>query len=132
MLDPSVVEAVAKGDFHVWAIGTVDDLVFEDFHYADGGLKMLPGCDPCGKRTAFVMVATAAALIPLGFLAAPAGLGGWLFAAGATVFGVYFLRRAVEFARDRTDRKARRVLHASLIYLPAVFSILMIDALLLK
>ena len=100
--------------------------------YADGGLKMLPGSDPCGKRTAFVMVATAAALIPLGFLAAPAGLGGWLFAAGATVFGVYFLRRAVEFARDRTDRKARRVLHASLFYLPAVFAILMIDALLLK
>ena len=37
--------------------------------YADGGLKMLPGCDPSGKRTAFVMVATAAALVPLGFLA---------------------------------------------------------------
>ena len=51
--------------------------------YAAGGLKMLPGCDPTGKRTALVMVVTAAALIPLGFLAAPAGLGGWLFAAGS-------------------------------------------------
>jgi heme o synthase len=100
--------------------------------YASGGLKMLPGCDRGGKRTAFVMVVTAAALIPLGFLAAPAGLGGWVFAAGATVFGLLFLRRAVEFARDRTDRKARRVLHASLFYLPGVFAVLMIDALLLK
>jgi protoheme IX farnesyltransferase len=100
--------------------------------YAAGGLKMLPGCDPSGKRTAAVMVVTAASLVPLGFLAAPAGLGGWLFAIGATLFGGYFLRRAVEFARDRTDRKARRVLHASLFYLPGVFAILMIDALLLK
>jgi protoheme IX farnesyltransferase len=100
--------------------------------YAAGGLKMLPGCDPTGRRTAAVMVLTAAVLIPLGFLAAPAGLGGWLFAVGATFFGVSFLRRAVEFARDRTDRKARKVLHASLFYLPGVFALLMIDALLLK
>jgi heme o synthase len=100
--------------------------------YADGGLKMLPGCDTGGKWTARVMVATAAALIPLAFLAEPAGLGGWPFAVGATVFGVMFLRRAMEFAGDRTDRKARRVLHASLFYLPGVFALLMLDALLLK
>jgi protoheme IX farnesyltransferase len=100
--------------------------------YADGGLKMLPGCDPTGRRTAVVMVATAAALIPLGFLAAPAGLGGWLFAVGSAVFGFQFLRRAAEFAADRTDRKARKVLHASLFYLPGVFGLLMLDAFLLK
>jgi protoheme IX farnesyltransferase len=100
--------------------------------YAAGGLKMLPGCDPKGRRTALVMVLTAAALVPLGFLAAPAGLGGWPFAAGSAAFGLFFVRRSLEFARDRTDRKARRVLHASLFYLPAVLAILMIDALLLK
>lgn len=100
--------------------------------YAAGGLKMLPGCDVGGKRTAFVMVTTAAALIPLGFLSAPAGLGGWLFAIGSTLFGIQFLRRAIQFANDRTDRKARRVLHASLFYLPGVFALLMIDAFLLK
>jgi protoheme IX farnesyltransferase len=100
--------------------------------YAAGGLKMLPGCDRGGKLTAFVMVLTAAALVPLGFLAAPAGLGGWAFAIGATLFGLLFLRRAVEFSRDRTDARARRVLHASLFYLPGVFVVLMIDALLLK
>ncbi len=100
--------------------------------YAAGGLKMLPGCDPTGKRTAFVMVTTAAALLPLGFLIPLAGLGGWLFAVGATVFGLLFLRRAVDFARDRTDRKARKVLHSSLFYLPGVFALLMIDALLVK
>jgi protoheme IX farnesyltransferase len=98
--------------------------------YASGGLKMLPGCDPTGKRTAFVMVVTAAALIPLGFLVPLAGLGGWLFVTGATVFGVLFLRSTIQFARNRTDRKARTVLRGSLLYLPAVFLFLMIDALL--
>jgi len=100
--------------------------------YAAGGLKMLPGCDPSGKETALVMVITALALIPLGCLAPLAGLGGWLFAAGSAAFGVFFVRRAIEFAQDRTDRKARRVLHASLFYLPGVFALLMIDALLVK
>jgi protoheme IX farnesyltransferase len=100
--------------------------------YEAGGLKMLPGRDPAGTRTAFVMVVTAAALVPLGFVAARAGLGGWPFTAGCVVFGLMFLRRTVEFARDRTDRKARRVLFASIIYLPAVFGLLMIDALIVR
>jgi protoheme IX farnesyltransferase len=100
--------------------------------YAAGGLKMLPGCDPTGRRTAFVMVATAAALIPMGLLAAPAGLGGWPFAVGSAVLGALFVRRTVEFAHDRTDRRARRVLLSSILYLPAVFAILMIDALFVK
>ncbi|HEY1192357.1 MAG TPA: heme o synthase [Gemmata sp.] len=100
--------------------------------YSAGGLKMLPGCDPSGKLTAVAMVLTAAALLPLAVLVPLAGLGGWLFGVGAVLFGASFLRRTVEFALDRTDRKARRVLHSSLFYLPGVFALLMIDALLVK
>ncbi len=100
--------------------------------YASGGLKMLPGCDPTGRRTAFVMVLTAAALLPLSVLVPAAGLGGWLFGVGATVFGLMFLRHTITFARDCTDRNARKVLHSSLFYLPGVFALLMIDALLVK
>lgn len=100
--------------------------------YASGGLKMLPGCDSTGKRTALVMVLTVAALIMLGLLAPFMGLGSWLFANGSVVFGLLFARRVIEFALDRTDRKAKRVLHASLFYLPGVFALLMIDVLLVK
>lgn len=100
--------------------------------YAAGGLKMLPGCDPTGRLTAFAMVTTAAALLPLAVLVPLAGLGGWLFGIAAVAFGVAFLRRTIEFARDRTDRNARKVLHASLFYLPGVFAFLMIDVLLVK
>ncbi len=100
--------------------------------YAKAGLRMLPGCDPTGGRTAAVMVLTAAALIPVGFLAVGVGLAGWVYAGGAAVLGVLFTRQAVGFARERTDRQARRVLRASLLYLPGVFALLLVDALLAK
>ena len=96
--------------------------------YARAGLRMLPGCDPSGSRTAWVMVLTAAALVPVGFLAVAVGVAGWLYAAGAAVLGLLFTRQALAFARERTDRQARRVLHASLLYLPGVFGLLLIDA----
>ncbi|MCI0701132.1 MAG: heme o synthase [Planctomycetia bacterium] len=100
--------------------------------YAAAGLKMLPGCDPTGRLTAAVMVMTAGALIPLGLLAPQVHLGSWLFATGSTLFGLFFLQRAIVFARNRTDQNARRVLRASLLYLPGVFAVLLIDALLVK
>lgn len=98
--------------------------------YARAGLKMLPGGDPAGSRTAAVMVVTAAALIPVGFLALAVGLAGWVYAIGAALLGVMFVRSTLTFARNRTDLQARRVLRASLVYLPGVFALLLIDALL--
>ncbi len=100
--------------------------------YAGAGLQMLPGTDSTGKRTAWVMVLTAAALIPVGFVAVWVGLAGWLYAVGATLLGVMFVRKTLGFARDRNDRQARRVLRASLVYLPGVLVLLLIDALLVK
>jgi protoheme IX farnesyltransferase len=100
--------------------------------YARAGLRMLPGRDPSGRRTAWVMVLTAAALVPVGFLAVAVGLAGWVYATGAALLGVLFVRDTLGFARERTDRRARRVLHASLLYLPGVFALLVVDALLGK
>ncbi|MCE9564994.1 MAG: heme o synthase [Planctomycetes bacterium] len=100
--------------------------------YAGAGLQMLPGTDATGKRTATVMVVTAAALIPVGFLAVWVGLAGWVYAVGATLLGIMFVRKTLGFARDRSDRQAKRVLRASLVYLPGVLVLLLIDALLLK
>ncbi|MBA4187891.1 MAG: protoheme IX farnesyltransferase [Planctomycetaceae bacterium] len=100
--------------------------------YAGAGLQMLPGTDSTGKRTAVVMVVTAAALIPVAFVAVWVGMAGWVYAVGATLLGVMFVRKTLDFARDRSDRQARRVLRASLVYLPGVLALLLIDALLLK
>ena len=77
------------------------------------------------------MVATAAALVPAGVSRRDSSSAGWLAAIGAALLGVYFLHRSLDFGRARTDRAARRVLRASLIYLPCVFALLLIDALVL-
>lgn len=98
--------------------------------YAGAGLQMLPGTDYTGRRTAAAMVLTAGLLIPASMLAVYFGLGGWLYGVGSVIAGLWFLARAILFARKRTDRQAKAVLRASLVYLPAVLGLLLIDALL--
>jgi protoheme IX farnesyltransferase len=100
--------------------------------YAHGGLRMLPGIDPTGGKTAAVMILTCVALVPVGLVPLALGIGGWPTAAGAALCGLLFLRQAVRFARTRTDAQARKVLRASLLYLPAVLGLLLIDGLLAR
>jgi protoheme IX farnesyltransferase len=95
--------------------------------YARGGLKMLPHVDPTGGKTAAAMVLTCAALIPVGWLSMALGVAGPLSAVGCAVLGALFLREAVRFARTRTDRQARRVLRASLLYLPGALGLVLLD-----
>jgi protoheme IX farnesyltransferase len=100
--------------------------------YALAGFRMLPGADRSGRRTAVVMILTTGLLVPIGLAVHAAGVGGWSAVFGSALAGLYFVRRAVEFGDDRTDRKARRVLRASLLYLPVVFGLLLLDAFALK
>lgn len=95
--------------------------------YARGGLRMLPITDPTGSRTAWVMVLTCAALIPAGLFARGLGVAGPLSIVGCALFGLLFLREAVRFDRTRSDRQARRVLRASLLYLPAALGMILLD-----
>lgn len=99
--------------------------------YARGGLRMLPIADPSGNRTAWVMVVTCCALIPVGLLSVGLHVAGPIAAIGCALFGLLFLREAVRFDRTRTDRQARRVLRASLLYLPAALGALLVDAFLI-
>ena len=98
--------------------------------YARGGLRMLPVADPSGGRTAAVMALTCAALIPASLLPVALGGAGAVYAVAAVLFGLAFLRSAARFGRTRTDRQARKVLRASLVYLPGVLGVLLVDALL--
>jgi protoheme IX farnesyltransferase len=100
--------------------------------YARGGLRMLPIADPSGSRTALVMVVTCSALIPVGVLAVGLHVGGPFAAIGCALLGLLFLREAVRFDRARTDRQARRVLRASLLYLPGALGLLLADGFLFR
>jgi protoheme IX farnesyltransferase len=98
--------------------------------YARGGLRMLPGSDPTGRKTAAAMIATCAGLIAVSLVPVIAGPAGAVYAAGAVLTGLLFLRQTVRFERSRTDKQARKVLRASLLYLPAVLGLLLLDRLL--
>lgn len=95
--------------------------------YARGGLRMLPHVDPTGSKTAWAMVLTCVALVPVGWVSMAFGVAGWPSVVGCAVLGMLFLREAVEFARRRTDRQARRVLRASLLYLPGALGLVLLD-----
>ncbi len=95
--------------------------------YARAGLRMLPVEDPDGCRTSCTMVAYCLTLIPVSLLPALAGSAGRLYAAGALLLGLAFLACALGFARRVSPRRARWVLRASLLYLPLLFALLLLD-----
>ncbi len=97
--------------------------------YARAGLQMLPTIDQDGSATARQMLFYAFALIPISLLPVFVGDATPMFAFGAVVLGVFFLRSVVGFARLSTDGQARKVLHASLVYLPGVFGLMLLERL---
>jgi heme o synthase len=98
------------------------------FQYARAGLLMLPVVDPHGRRTALQMVLYCLALLPISLLPVYLHSAGWLYGVGAVLLGFFFLNAACRFARQRNDTRARRVLRTSLLYLPGLLLLLLLDA----
>lgn len=95
--------------------------------YARGGFPMLPVTDPSGHSTARQSVAYAAALVPVTLLAgAFAGAGqGYLWS--AVGLGALFVGCAVVFAVRRSLTAARWLFLVSVLYLPAVLGLMVLD-----
>lgn len=92
--------------------------------YAKGGLRMLPARDPDGAMTARQMCVHAVALCAASLLPIRFGLAGPVYFVGAVVLGLGFLWPSFQFLRHPAEATARRVLRVSLVYLPAVLSLL--------
>jgi protoheme IX farnesyltransferase len=96
-----------------------------DYHRA--GLRMLPALDPQGGLIGRLMVCYCLALLAASLAPLVVGGAGPVYLAGALFLGIGFLACAVGFARRRSDARARAVLRASLIYLPALLLLLLWD-----
>ena len=95
--------------------------------YARAGLSMLPVVDPSGDRTARLMVGYCLALLPVSLIPSALGWAGWVYLLGAAILGVGFVTHAIGFLRTRSMAQARRVLRASLVYLPALLTVLLVE-----
>ncbi|KAJ1385810.1 UbiA prenyltransferase family [Sesbania bispinosa] len=94
--------------------------------YSAGGFKMYSLADASGRRTALVALRNSIYLIPLGFLAYDWGVTSGWFCLESTVLTLAISAAAFSFYRDRTKEKARRMFHASLLYLPVFMSGLLV------
>jgi protoheme IX farnesyltransferase len=95
--------------------------------YARAGIVMLPVVEPDGRSTARQIVLYGAALIPVSIIPSLLGMTGKLYFAGALALGLWFLYSGVRVAVDRTVLRARAVLIASVLYLPLIYGLMLID-----
>ncbi|MBN8248089.1 MAG: heme o synthase [Verrucomicrobia bacterium] len=95
--------------------------------YAGAGYRMLSGVDPDGRRTAASAVRNTFALLLVSWFPYLFGLAGRWYLAGALLMGIGFLAASVVFARTRTPRTARLLFFASILYLPLLLVLLVVD-----
>jgi len=95
--------------------------------YGRAGLRMLPVDDHEGKATARNMMTYAWVLTLVSLWPVLTGAAGPFYALGAIFLGLSFLASTMGFAYEKSRAQARRVLHASLLYLPAIFALMLAE-----
>ncbi len=95
--------------------------------YARAGFKMLPVLDPAGCRTGRQALLHAAALVPVSLCPFLFGMAGPFYLAGALFLGLGLAWFAAQFARCLTISKARQLFFASILYLPLLLGVLVLD-----
>ncbi len=97
--------------------------------YAEAGLKMLSVVDPSGRRAGAQAVVSALILVPVSLVPAVLGLADGVYFSWALVLGLAQLACAAMFLVRLDESSARWLLRASLVYLPAVFLMLLLSPL---
>jgi protoheme IX farnesyltransferase len=98
--------------------------------YSRAGICMLSVFDPTGDRTAKCMVCCCLALLSVSLIPLASGKASAVFFVGAASLGVGFVTTAIGFLHTRSVVQARRVLRASLVYLPALLALLLLQGVL--
>lgn len=95
--------------------------------YERGGYKLLPDNPAIEKTTRSIVLIFSIALLGISLLAPLAGLGQWTFAVGSLLTGCILLYLACCFYRKYSLINARRLFIGSILYLPVIMTILLID-----
>lgn len=103
--------------------------------YARAGIRMLPVVQPDGRSTVLEALFFAILMIPVSLIPFYLHITGKIYFSAAGVLGLGYLAYTVRFSRITTARTtaesrgyARDLLRASVIYLPLLLIVLMLDA----
>ena len=103
--------------------------------YAHAGIRMLPVVQPDGRSTVAEALFFAVAMIPVSLMPWRLGMTSLTYAVLATALGLVYLGYTIRFARilravteDESRRLARDLLKVSVLYLPLLFTSLMLCA----
>lgn len=106
---------------HFWAIGW---LAFDE--YKKAGIQMMPGTAK-NEDTAFRIMIYTLFLIPVGWLPYALGMTGINSALVAMLGGILFLAQTFHLMRTCTDKAALQMMFGSLLYLPVVQIVYLLD-----
>jgi protoheme IX farnesyltransferase len=95
--------------------------------YERGGFKLMPVVTGGNRLTGRVIVALTALLVPITLLPALWGYAGDAYLWGSLGMGLLLLGATWPLAVEATARSARRVLLATVFYLPALLALLALD-----
>jgi protoheme IX farnesyltransferase len=95
--------------------------------YEAGGFKMLPVVDPGLRTTSRMIVLYGMALLPASLLPVGVGMVGSVYLTGAVLLGLAFFSFCISCAVSKERIDAKKLFFASIIYLPVLFALMMID-----
>ncbi len=95
--------------------------------YAKAGIKMLPVIEPSGKITARQIVIFTVLLLPVSLAPYFLGMAGVVYLIGASLLGLWFLAASIKAARAKSVEQARKLLLVSVIYLPLLFALMVLN-----
>ncbi|MGH9702695.1 MAG: protoheme IX farnesyltransferase, partial [Candidatus Acidiferrales bacterium] len=95
--------------------------------YARGGIRMLPVVDPSGRATFGQVIGTAALLVPVSLLPSVVGITGIPYFFGALVMGMALVQMCLWAERGKTNIRAKWLMHATVIHIPLLLSLMMYD-----
>ncbi|MBM3836869.1 MAG: protoheme IX farnesyltransferase [Verrucomicrobia bacterium] len=95
--------------------------------YEKAGYAMLPVFDETGSRTRRHVMASSLALLIASLSPFWANVTGNLYLAGVLVLNLAFVTLAIRFCKHLTTTRARQLFFASIIFLPGVLTLMVLD-----
>ncbi len=138
-MPPLIGWAAARGSLNAEALVLYAILFFWQFphflaiawmyreDYSRAGLRMLPSEDLEGRLTSRQIIIFLAALLLVSMVPTLMGQAGMIYLLGAVALGGFFFLHGARMARSRTNALARRLVLASVVYLPLILCLLMFD-----